>query len=97
MKGDDNELLTVYGRVLYFFLHEFQECMRMLAYLQCFRVKDHSPVADRRQKVVELERLTRREVICVTAIDEGIGIMTSAGRQYLINRGAWNPETALEE
>ena len=26
MKGDDNELLTVYGRVLYFFLHEFREC-----------------------------------------------------------------------
>jgi len=69
----------------------------MLAYLQYFRVKDHSPVDNRRQKVVELERLTWREVICVTAIDEGIGIMTSAGRQYLINRGPQNPETALEE
>ena len=26
MKRDNNELLTVYGRMLYFFLHEFREC-----------------------------------------------------------------------
>jgi len=37
-------------------------------------------------KIVGLEGEGRKEVVCVTALDAGIGVMTSSGARYLINR-----------
>ena len=70
-------------------LHTFrQSSTRMLAYVQHYKATDHSLcMADvRAGKIVELDGERRKEVVCITALDAGIGVMTSAGAQYFINR-----------
>jgi len=60
----------------------------MLAYVQRYKATDHSlNMADVcAGKIVELDGEGCKEVVCVTALDAGIGVMTSAGAQYFINR-----------
>jgi len=84
----NDQLVTYYGRVIYFFLQTFRQSTRMLAYVQRYKATDHSlNMADVcAGKIVELDGEGRKEVVCVTALDAGIGVMTSAGAQYFINR-----------
>ena len=60
----------------------------MFAYVQRYKATDHSvSMADVRPgKIVGLDGEGCKEVVCVTALDAGVGVMTSAGVRYLINR-----------
>ena len=77
-----------YGRVIYFFCHTLQQSTRMLAYIQTYNTIDHSSgLGDLAGgKVVELLGNGANEIICVSAIDSGIGILSSNGKCYLVNR-----------
>jgi len=77
-----------YGRVIYFFCHILQQSTRMLAYIQTYNTIDHSSgLGDLAGgKVVELLGNGANEIICVSAIDSGIGTLSSDGKCYLVNR-----------
>jgi hypothetical protein len=85
-----------YGTVLYFFVHSCRQQTRMLAYVQQYKSTDHSSrMPDvRLGKVVQFDGGGRKEVLCVTSLDTGIGMMTSRGRRYFINRNSvlYNPD-----
>jgi len=87
-KGDGGGLVRQYGRVQCFFLHEYRNSKRMLAYIQIYRGKDRSVEWGYTQegKIIEVQREGRMEVVDVTAIDEGIGIIEAARGRYLIIR-----------
>jgi hypothetical protein len=48
-------------------------------------------------KIIEMMGEGQKEVIWVTAIDTGIGILSTGGKQYFINRGTVFKETVEEE
>ena len=58
----------------------------MLAYIQVYRGKDRSVEWGYIQegKIIELQREGRMEVVDVTAIDEGIGVLEAVRGRYLI-------------
>ena len=86
--NDDRQAITRYAKVIYFFVHEFQSTERMLAYVQIYYTRDISLLAGCTQdnKIIRHERSGALEVLEVTAIDEGVGIMKVAERQYIIVR-----------
>jgi hypothetical protein len=78
-----------YGRVINFFCHTFGESTRMLAYVQSYIVTDHSRRMQniRHGALVELNTEGRKEVICVSTIKGGIGVMNASNKRYLVTRG----------
>jgi hypothetical protein len=79
-----------YGRVINFFCHTFGESTRMLAYVQSYIVTDHSRRMEdhiRQGALVELNTEGRKEVICVSTIKGGIGVMNASNKRYLVTRG----------
>ena len=86
-RGNTEEVAR-YGRVVYLFCHTFRQRTRMLAYVQTYNVFDHSVRTEDIPggKVVEIRGEGRKEVICVSAIDAGIGVLNSGGKRYLVNR-----------
>ena len=60
----------------------------MLAYVQTYRFIDHSLEWNciQENKIIRLDREGPMEVISVTALDEGIGIMKREEKEYLIVR-----------
>ena len=78
-----------YGRVINFFCHRFGESTRMLAYVQSYIVTDHSRRMQniRRGALVELNTEGGKEVICVSTIKGGIGVMNASNKRYLVTRG----------
>jgi hypothetical protein len=81
-------LLTMYGRVCCFFVHYFRGAARMLAYVRTYKVVDRSRESGYPEvgKILEFGGEGRMEVVCLSSIDEGIGLATSNGKQYLITR-----------
>ena len=60
----------------------------MLAYVQTYRVSDHSLEwgCAQENKIIRVNRDGSKEVVSVTALDEGIGIMKRADKEYLMVR-----------
>ena len=92
---NQQQQITRYGKVLFFFCHTQFERKRMLAYVQRYHHEDHSRLMEevRDGKIVEMTGEGQKEVIWVTAIDAGIGILSAGGKQYFINRGTVFKET----
>jgi hypothetical protein len=85
---DQIEINIRFGRISFFFLHSFNNIEYMLAYVQRYTVTDHSRQMDdvREGKVIEIVGDGRKEVICVSAIETGVGVMVSSGKRYIITR-----------
>jgi len=77
-----------YGRVLYFFVHTFDERERMLLFLQRFSAEDLSnQLGVGGAKIVRLVREDGPlEVIGVEAVDVAVGVIESNGKRYIIGR-----------
>jgi hypothetical protein len=78
-----------YGKVLFFVLHEYEPNEpRMLAFVESFRVQDASKRIEGipEDKVLEVKGNGRREVICVSKIIAGIGLMKCKGKDYAVCR-----------
>jgi len=60
----------------------------MLAYVQTYHFTDHSLElgCTQEKQIIRLNREGPKEVVSVTALDEGIGIMKRADKEYLIVR-----------
>jgi len=60
----------------------------MLAYVQTYHFADHSHRlgCTQENKIIRLNNEGPREVMSVTALDEGIGVMKRADKEYLIVR-----------
>ena len=86
--NDDGQPITQYAKVIHFFVHEFRESEEMLAYVQTYQFTDHSREwgCAQENKIIRLNREGPMEVVSVTALDEGIGIMKRADKEYLIVR-----------
>src|SRR5437667_9134820 len=86
--SDDGQSITQYAKVIHFFLHNFRGVERMLAYVQIYHFTDYSLQwrCAQKNKIIRLTREGSMEVISVTALDEGIGIMKVADTSYLIVR-----------
>src|SRR6266496_5354232 len=78
--NDDGQLITQYVKVIHFFIHKFQESEEMLAYVQTYHFADHSSEwgCAQENKIIWLNREGPMEVMSVTVLDEGIGIMKRA-------------------
>jgi len=89
-----------HGRVLFFFLHAYEsEKPRMLVFLQSFRVEDLS-TRDRRvpeDKVLEVKGDGRKEVVCISNIIAGVGLLTSGGKVYVVPRKIEVPDDAADD
>jgi Transposase family tnp2 len=87
-QDDNGQPITQFGKVIHFFIHKFRDTERMLAYIQIYRTTDLSLRYGCSQinKILQLNRVGSNEVVGVTAIDEGIGIMKNAGISYLLVR-----------
>ena len=78
-----------YGKVLFFFLHEYEsEKPRMLVALQSFRIEDVSTRGRGvpEDKVLEVKGDGRKEVVCVSDIITGVGLLRSDGKIYVVPR-----------
>jgi len=86
--NNDGQPITQYAKVIYFFVHKFRDVEGMLAYIQTYHFTDHSREwgCAQENKIIRLNREGSREVVSVSALDEGIGIMKSADKEYLIVR-----------
>jgi Transposase family tnp2 len=86
--NDNEESITQYAKVIHFFVHEFRDVKQMLAYIQIYHFTDYSAQCgcSQENKIIRLNRLGSKEVVSVTALDEGIGIMEVAEKSYLIVR-----------
>jgi Transposase family tnp2 len=86
--NDDGQPITQYAKVIHFFVHKFRESEEMLAYVQIYRFADHSSEwgCAQENKIIRLIREGPMEVMSVTALDEGIGIMKREEKEYLIVR-----------
>jgi len=86
--NDNMERITQFAKVVHFFVHSFQGTPRMLVYVRIYHARDCSFQAGciQNNKIIRVERLGPLEVMCVTAIDEGIGVLNVANKQYLIVR-----------
>ena len=60
----------------------------MLVYIQTYHFTDHSLELDciQEKQIIRLNREEPKEIVCVTALDEGIGIMKRTDKEYLILR-----------
>ena len=86
--NDDGQPITQYAKVIYFFVHKFRDVEGMLAYVQTYHFTDHSREWGYAQenKIIGLTREGSMEVMSVSALDEGIGIMKTADKEFLIIR-----------
>ena len=83
------KLKRYYGRVEYFFLHTFREHTHMLVYVQYLKSTNFSSALNERDgKFVSHDGEGAKEVIPVTSIDAGIGIVRriTENMEFFINR-----------
>jgi hypothetical protein len=62
----------------------------MFVRLQSYKITDHSIQMANHVRpgiVVEMKQEGQSEVVCVGAINAGIGVMNSAGKKYFVSRG----------
>jgi hypothetical protein len=86
--NDDGQSITQYVKVIYFFVHKFRGVKGMLAYVRIYHFIDQSYELDYAQenKIIRLTREGPLEVVSVSALVEGIGIMKRADKEYVIVR-----------
>lgn len=87
-RNNDGNLITQYAKVIHFFVHKFRGSEETLAYIQTYHFTDHSLElgCTQEKQIIRLNREGPKEVVCITALDEGIGIMKRADKEYLILR-----------
>jgi hypothetical protein len=73
-------------KVIYFLVHKFLDVEGMLAYVQTYHFMDHS-----RERGCAQENKpnysAQRKIDGASALDEGVGIMKTVDKEYLIVRG----------
>jgi hypothetical protein len=71
----------------------------MLAFVQSYIVTDHSRQMQntRHGALVELNTEGGKEVICVSTIKAGIGVMNASNKRYLVTRGILSMDEDSEE
>lgn len=78
----DGRSIVQFGKVIHFFVYKFRDTERMLAYIQIYNVADFS----QRSKILRLTKEGSKEIVDVSAIEEGIEIMKDSGMSYLLVR-----------
>ena len=90
-----------YGEVLFFFTYKLagSAVYEMFAYVQSFQTEDISAGIRqvRSEKVIEKKEEGPREVICVSQIVAGIGLLKCNGQTYLIARRIFMNGNSSEE
>lgn len=86
--NNDGQSITQYAKIIYFFVHKFRDVERMLIYIQIYHFIDHSREwgCIQENKIIRLNREGTREIMSIIALDEDIGIMKTADKEYLIIR-----------
>ena len=86
--NDDEWFITQYAKIIHFFVHKFRESEEMLTYIQIYHFIDHSLEWSciQENKIIRLNREGLKEIMSITALNEGIEIMKRADKEYLIVR-----------